>query len=498
MSRSLFARLARRYGPRVDPAQRREFLRATLAASAGLLLSSRPAGALARLATRRIVVVGAGFAGLACAFELKATGYHVTVVEARGRVGGRIITFTDFIPGRSIEGGGEFIGSNHPTWAAYRERFNLEFLDVADEEDLESPVVLGGQRLESATAARLYEEMKHALAHMTADAAGTDADEPWKSPRAEALDARTTADWLSSLEASDLCRAAIIVELAANNGKAVEAQSYLGNLAQVKGGGLEKYWTESEAFRCRGGNQQLARHLAESIGPGRILLQTPVRAIAATRGGMVVQCGGKDLECDDVVLAAPPSVWSKIEFTPALPAALTPQMGCNLKHLSSVKRRFWRDAKLSPDGLGDGDASMTWDATDGQPEGAACLAAFSGGPAAERSLARPEDERRARYASELEALLPGYRDQVTGTRFMDWPRDPWTQAGYSFPAPGQVCTIGPTLRRGLGNLHFAGEHACYAFVGYMEGALNSGASLARRLAERDGVAPRGARQGRRG
>ena len=71
--------------------------------------------------------------------------------------------------------------------------------------------------------------------------------------------------------------------------------------------------------------------------------------------------------------------------------------------------------------------------------------------------------------------------------FMDWQADMWTLAGYSFPAPGQITTIGPRLRKGLGRLHFAGEHCCYGFVGYMEGALNSGVTLAKRLAIRDGV-----------
>jgi hypothetical protein len=70
---------------------------------------------------------------------------------------------------------------------------------------------------------------------------------------------------------------------------------------------------------------------------------------------------------------------------------------------------------------------------------------------------------------------------------MDWPRDPWTNAGYSFPAPGQVTTVGPAMHKGLGKIHFAGEHTSYAFVGYMEGGLNSGASLARRIAARDGL-----------
>ena len=74
---------------------------------------------------------------------------------------------------------------------------------------------------------------------------------------------------------------------------------------------------------------------------------------------------------------------------------------------------------------------------------------------------------------------------------MDWPGDRWTMGGYSFPAPGQVTTQGPTLYEGIGRLHFAGEHTSYAFVGFMEGALNSGAALARRIATREGIVKAG-------
>lgn len=84
-------------------------------------------------------------------------------------------------------------------------------------------------------------------------------------------------------------------------------------------------------------------------------------------------------------------------------------------------------------------------------------------------------------------LYPSFKDNFVQERIMAWPRDPWTKAGYSFPAPGQVTAHGPTLYEGLGRLHFAGEHACYQFCGYMEGALYSGADLARRIAARDGV-----------
>ena len=57
--------------------------------------------------------------------------------------------------------------------------------------------------------------------------------------------------------------------MAADNGVRTAWQSYLGNLAMIKGHGLEKFWTETEVFRCRGGNQQLATALAAAVGMDR-------------------------------------------------------------------------------------------------------------------------------------------------------------------------------------------------------------------------------------
>ena len=84
---------------------------------------------------RRVVVIGAGFSGLACAYELQSAGYKVTVLDSRNRVGGRVLSFSDVVTGRTVEGGGELIGSNHPTWVAYAKRFGLTFLDVTESED---------------------------------------------------------------------------------------------------------------------------------------------------------------------------------------------------------------------------------------------------------------------------------------------------------------------------------------------------------------------------
>lgn len=475
-------------------------LQTTLLASAGLLLSgNRALGGILRSAfgAKRICVVGAGFSGLACAYELLAAGYDVTVIEARGRVGGRVLSFSDLVPGKNVEGGGELIGSNHPTWVAYKEKFNLEFLDVTEDEEAEFPIVLGGQRLSKDEASALYEQMDAALSVMNADAAKVPADEPWTAPDAATLDKRSTQQWIAAQDVPAICKMGIAAMLTADNGASPSMQSYLGNLSQVSGGGLEKYWTDSEVFRCKGGNQQLATILAKEIGAAKLVLNVSVRQINIGGNSVKIACGdGRTLEVDDVVLAVPPSVWKKIEITPALPAALAPQMGVNVKYLAAVKSRFWKESKVAPDSLTDSMISMTWDGTDNQGDGSppspmAALNSFSGGPGAAAARAIEPAKRDAAYADALEALYPGFKGHANGGgRFMDWPGDTWTQAGYSFPAPGQVTTMGPLMAQahGGGRLHLAGEHCCYKFVGYMEGALNSGVTVAKRLAKRDGVA----------
>ncbi len=506
MSRSLVGLLARRFGPRVSSAERREFLRTTLAASAGLLLSG-PAYALARRAGqpkgggsgKRVVVVGAGFAGLAAAHELHAVGYDVSVLDARDRLGGRVLSFnaalkSEFIPGRNIEGGAELIGDNHPAWVNYAQKFGLEWLDVSDDpEECMCPVVIDGKLLEGSEGCDLWTELEEGLAKMNELAAPVDADAPWASPGAKELDARSIAAWIETLEVSPLCKKAMLINQLSDNGQDPARQSLLGQLAAVKGGGLEKYWTNSEVYRCKGGNQQLAHKLAEPLGK-RITLGLPVTSITQQADRVEIKCkDGRTIECDDVIFTAPPKTWGKVEMSPGLPAGLSPQTGFNAKYFAQVKSRFWEQLKpqRSQYALSNGMLNMTWDGTDAQEpaEGPACLVGFAGGPPCEQALAMPKDQRDKVFAEAFEAFYPGFKENLVATRYMDWPKDPWAGASYSFPAPGQVMSQGPALAKAHmnGRLHLAGEHTCYKFVGYMEGALDSGIRVAKRLAVRDGL-----------
>ncbi len=482
MARSLIARLHDRFHPEAR-VTRREALKATLAGASGLLLSACSGGADHGVpGAPRACIIGAGFAGLACAYELAAAGWDVTVVEAKERAGGRVLSRRDLVPGKNVEAGGELIGSNHPLWMAYAQKFGLSMLDVTTEEG-EAPIRFEGRLLTPKQQEALWEEFEVALPAINAQAAPVDADSPWLTEGAEALDARSTAEAIEVLEAGELAKRELVRQLAGDNGVAVGKQSWLANLAMVKGGGLEKYWTDSEVFRCAGGNQQLAQKLADAIGAGRVRLGVPAVGVDATAGGVVVKLADLTrIEADACVVAVPPAVWRKIAFEPALPAGLSPQAGVVVKYLAALKRAFWREAGQSPDALTDGPVSETWNATDGQEKGeGACLAVFSGGPAAEACRAFGPEGRAAKYADELTALWPGYGEHFRKYLFMDWPADVWTGMGYSFPAPGELTTVSPRLREGAGRVQFAGEHLCPAFVGYMEGALQSGLAAAKRV-----------------
>ena len=130
---NLYSQLHRRYG-KPDGITRREMIQRSLAAAGALLISDR----FGLLGRRAAPGASSSSAPASAAWRrrtsCRSAGYDVTVVEARNRVGGRVISFSDLVPGKNVEGGGELIGSNHPAWVGYAKQFKLEFLDVGEED----------------------------------------------------------------------------------------------------------------------------------------------------------------------------------------------------------------------------------------------------------------------------------------------------------------------------------------------------------------------------
>ena len=216
----------------------------------------------------------------------------------------------------------------------------------------------------------------------------------------------------------------------------------------------------------------------------RVLTRTPVRrdrdrptAARASRSA-----NGKVLEAEHVLLdRAAVACGTRSRSTRCCRRRWRRRWARTSSILMALKAPFWRRAELAPDLLTDGPVSTdVARAPTARRAPARRWCAFSGGPPPTPAASGRRPQRNENYLAELEQGLQGHpprascgRGSWTGRRIRG------SKASYSFPAPGQVTTQGPTLRQGIGRLHFAGEYTSYAFMGYMEGALNSGAALAR-------------------
>lgn len=481
------ARLARAVGAAPDGMTRRRFVEVTLGVGASLML---PAAAFARSGKLRprVVVVGAGFAGLSCAWQLRRAGADVIVLEARNRLGGRVLTLGNFIDDALVEAGAELIGANHPTWMQYAKHFGLRMREVTEDEDNEAPISLNGRRVPSEELDALWEGVSAALSLMNDDARKADLRAPWAGKDAKKLDHMSMSEAASRWDVPAQVRQAAMALMANDSAMEPDRASYLAILCAIAGGGFERYWTESEVFRCASGSQSLAFRLAEEVGPENIRLDCPVAEIRLRSDGVSVKdAKNESHEADYLVMTVPPPAWRHFKVDPPVPDGYAPHAGPATKYLAKVSSAFWQEDGLAPDSLTDSAVGMTWEGTDGQRSNrgeAACLIAFSGGLAAEECLAFSADSRQQEFTRRIGKIYPGFDAVLEKGLFFGWPDEKWTLCGYSSPTLGQVTTVYPNYERPhAGRMYFAGEHTSLAFKGFMEGALNSGAIVAGKMAK---------------
>jgi monoamine oxidase len=398
----------------------------------------------------------------------------------------------DVVPGQIVEHGAELIGLNHLAWWSYARKFKLN-LEKIRESDNPAPVVLGGLLLSPARATMLAKQMFKGERLFNDAARAVNAYEPWRTPNARNLDRINLATGLKRLhfkgiKMSRMCRLAFLEQLESDNGVKATNQSWLGNLAMIKGGGLARYWRDTETHRCRGGNQKLAFKLKAAIHT--VETGKKVERIKIDKGSVTIEFArGKARHFDEAVLATPPTMWRRqIRISPRLPQAYKVQFGKNVKYILNVENGCWDPE--SPDMSSDGPIDITWLSTQNAKKTArAGLVSFSGADDAV-TLRRWGKKRRREILRRLSLVYPRIGYQARNGKFMDWLDDPWTRGSYSFPKPREVTCVGPLMHQSFnGRLHFAGEHTCYAFTGYMEGALRSGLRVAEQIARRDKVIP---------
>jgi monoamine oxidase len=398
----------------------------------------------------RVVVVGAGFAGLAAADELRRGGAEVVVLEARDRVGGRVWSRT-LANGAVVEMGAEFILPGNTLVRELAERQGLGLWDKGMRYGEREP--RGGIGVEPDALAEAVAAIDRMLA-ATPDDAG-----------------RSAADLLDGLDLEPGAHEAIVARLevsAAAPATTVPA-SGLAGLAHIGA---------DPAPSIAGGNQGLALSLAADLGSA-VHLRAPVRTIDWGDDGVRVGTDAGATEADACVVAVPAGVVHRIRFEPGLPTAQAEALAA-VRYGFAAKLFVPLSSPAPPSAvLSVPERYWAWTATAAEDVPQLVVSAFAGSAGALERLGVGEGPER--WLASLAALRPDLALDADGAVLSTWADDPWVEAAYSvLPGPG---VTGP-LAEPAGPLAFAGEHTSPDFGALMEGALRSGRRAAQALLRR--------------
>lgn len=389
-----------------------------------------------------IIVIGAGVAGLAAGQRLRQLGHDVLILEAQGRIGGRVLTqHSD--DGNVIELGAEFIHGEHAaTWAA---------MQAAGQPLQAGDVVEVGQ-----TATRRIYALDGRI--VAGDSPFADDVERWKDSvdthdHDDTTDLASVAEWFER-------------PVTAGNMAAFMAQERISRYeaapaSRLSVAALRREHKQNRAggrnFRVMCGYDRLVTLLAQGLD---IRLNTPVWQVNwQADGAEVVTDGGERLRARHVVITVPISLLQMgvLQFSPPLPAAKRRalhalEMGHGYKLVLRFRQAFWPEIDFL---VTQGTVQTWWPLT--QRQGEAALMSFTAGPAALHLSALGEAGAVARALAELERVFGAVvRQQFIGAVAKDWALDPWAHGAYTYTPVG-AADARDVLAQPVGPLHFAGE-----------------------------------------
>jgi monoamine oxidase len=456
--------------------------RRAFTASALALPACSPTAAVERFDA---LVVGAGFAGLHAARLLESEGLKVCVVEASGRVGGRVWTLTD-LPGAPNAGGSQVGGSYA------RMRATASELAVPIKPD--APVRPGGTLFVGGKTIAEQDWAKAAENPFTGPLRAANpggvlarlagAENPLTDPQAWLDPAMATHDveaesWLRSKGLSDAALKLADVSL---NGNALATYSMLNAFRTLALFKIDA--ALGQVGNVEGGTQRLAEAMAGSIKT-QVRLSSPVKAIVSDGSGVEATLeSGARIGAPFAIVALPAPALSRIAFDPPLPpdqkSAVEGLPYTQIAHLYlEPEIAFWEKDGLSADMWTDSPLERVFagrDRATGAPTG--LLLAWINGEGAGWLSGKSDAEIEAVAQQTLRAARPASEGRVKLRRVVRWTRDnPLAGGAYQHWAPGQIARWAARVGAPAGRVHFAGEHLARLHTG-MEGAFESGETAA--------------------
>ena len=389
---------------------------------------------------KRVIVIGAGYAGLAAADRLRSRGAEVTVLEARDRVGGRVWSVP--FAGAVIERGAEFILPGYEVMEGLAERFGIPVAVKGTPYGRRVPV--GDEAVPEGDLESAFERI----------GAGVD---PGAASAADAIDELGLEPGLSAL---------IRTRVGISNGHPADdlEVSVLDEGASTFG--------DFDNFTLDGGNQRLADSIATELGEA-VHLNSPARSVRWSDGGVTVRTDVGEVEADAAVVAAPASVLDRIDFDPPLEGPTAEALagvayGQNAKLFLPLRSAAEPSAIMSV-------AGHFWTYTQLVAGGGPALFAvgYTGTMPAIESLGL--DEGPSRWIEAMAALRTDLELDAdpSAALLSTWHDDEWVRGSYSARSVSRPLRD-EELTRPIGPIHFCGEHTAGEWHGLMEGALRSG------------------------
>ncbi len=402
------------------------------------------------------VVVGAGVAGLAAGRALAEAGQRVLVLEAQGRVGGRLLTVHVQGEETPIELGAEFVHGQPPQLVALLEEAGLASYETGGQDWQ----YVGGELREAAgdddSPFALLEELSEEAPDQTFDKFLAE-----RQP-AEGV-ARRARRYVEGFNAADAGR--------------------IGTRGLARQQAAEDGIEGDRAWRLQGGYAGVAEYLRDrAVAAGAtVLLETPVQEIAWQRGEVAVSAGMRRFKARRVIVTVPLGVLQsgRLRLTPtpeeAMEAAQSLAAGAVQRIVLQFRDQFWEEKAPGMRFLfTDGESPSTWWTS--SPRASTLLVGWMGGPRAAAADLATLQAGALRSLERIFALPAGtLESELVSFHQHDWQSDAFALGAYSY-APAGAGEAAATLARPVeGTVYFAGEHTdTTGHPGTVHGALGSG------------------------
>lgn len=423
-----------------------------------------------------VVVIGAGFAGVAAARDLSRAGFAVAVVEARDRIGGRTWT-SDSHLGHRLELGGAFVHWQQPHIWSELVAHGIELEAVPA---VEAAYWVGPEGVVKGAPETTYALM---LATMTALSGGVREAFPRPHNPYPLTEAALKADQIGigdflkgiDLTAEETHFARSFLSLAFSGDPDDGALSQMQRLIALAGGDWTVFLEAMSAFTIRGGTSALIEAMHAESSAATYLDSVVASVHSDHHGATVTTTDGRVFEAKKVIVTAPLNVLTAIEFSPPLSpakmaASKTGQVSKGVKVWMRARGSFEPFIAFAPYPHPLHMAGYEYDI-----DGDTILLGFGG----DADLLDVTDVRAVEQAMRL--WLPDI--ELLGVHAHDWTHDPFSGETWAMYGPGQLTSFGEEFQIPDGDVHIAGGDYALGWAGHIDGAIESGRRAAHAVAQ---------------